>query len=167
MPKVWNLGNTTLRNPNRLQSGLVLLEKEFQGNLHGKEAENAFVGRLKEEGIIETQSTELDWFGRKWRSAFVKLGFITEKFPQKYARIAESVNEKFRLKGKGYEVTPSGYALINAGDSTGAIDDVFTRQLIQHEIPSPIERNFHNGRMKPFIFLLQILYRLLQKKNKG
>jgi hypothetical protein len=167
MPKVWNLGNTTVRNPNRLQSGLVLLEKEFQGNLYGKEAESAYVERLKEEGIIDTQGTELDWFGRKWRSAFVKLGFITEKFPEKYKNEAKVINEQLKLRGTAYEVTPSGYALIGAGDSIGAIDDVFTRQLIQHELPSPIERSFPEGRMKPFIFLLQVLYRLSKKEEKG
>ncbi len=48
MPKVWNFGNTTLRNPNRLQDGLILLEKEFQGNLYGQERESLFVQRLNE-----------------------------------------------------------------------------------------------------------------------
>jgi len=34
MPKVWNLGNTTVRNPNRIEEGLKLFSDEFQGRVH-------------------------------------------------------------------------------------------------------------------------------------
>jgi len=39
MPKVWNIGNTTIRNPNRIELGLRLFAEEFQGNVHGPKAE--------------------------------------------------------------------------------------------------------------------------------
>lgn len=165
MPKVWNLGNTTVRNPNRLREGLILLAREFQGNLHGADQETKFVKELKEAKIIESEGSNPDWFGRKWRSAFVKLGFITEKFNKKYDSLRD-ISKELGLQGKDYEITPAGKLLISA-DSIGAIDDIFTRQLVHHEIPSPLEGSFPIGKMKPFIFLLQILYELQNLKQPG
>lgn len=166
MPKVWNFGNTTVRNPNRLQDGLILLEKEFQGNLYGQEQESLFVQRLNEKGIIESAGSNSDWFGRKWRSAFVKLGFITDKFGGSFATEFREISSDLEINAMDYEVTPAGYLLINA-TSLGAIEDVFIRQFICHEIPSPIEGSFPPGRMKPFIFLLQVLYELRRQHQQG
>lgn len=159
MPKVWNLGNTTVRNPNRLRDGLILLSQEFDGRLYGPEAESQFSRRLNEVGIIDSEGTSPDWFGRKWRSAFVKLGFITDRFSQRHRAIVLRLSEDFGFSDAGYQVTPAGKLLIGA-DSLGAIEDIFTRQLIQHEISSPLEGSFPEGSMKPFILFLQVLYRL-------
>ena len=166
MPKVWNLGNTTVRNPNRLRDGLIVLEREFNGNLSGDEREGAYSQRLNELGIIESAGTEPAWFGRKWRSAFVKLGFITEKFSKKQKAVEQRLSEDFGFTDVGYEVTPAGQLLIGA-DSLGAIEDIFTRQLIQHEIASPLEGSFPDGSMKPFILFLQVLHRLYREKKPG
>lgn len=166
MPKVWNLGNTTVRNPNRLRDGLILLKDEFAGNLHGSEQESLFSRRLNETGIIDSEGSNPDWFGRKWRSAFVKLGFLTEKFSQKEHELLSHLQKDFGFRNCGYEVTPAGNLLI-AADSLGAVEDVFTRQLIQHEIPSPIEGSFPGGSMKPFIFFLQILNELRRLNQPG
>src|SRR4030067_3596696 len=76
---VWNFGNTTLRNPNRMARGLRLFADEFQGRIYGVGAEAKFAARLAKEGIVETSGKNAAWFGRKWRSAFVKLGFATDK----------------------------------------------------------------------------------------
>lgn len=166
MPKVWNLGNTTVRNPNRLRDGLILLSEEFNGRLYGAVQEENFSRRLNEVGIIDSEGTSPDWFGRKWRSAFVKLGFITEKFSQKQKAITQKLSEDFGFTDAGYEVTPAGRLLIGA-DSLGAIEDIFTRQLIQHEISSPLEGSFPAGSMKPFILFLQVLYKLYREKQPG
>lgn len=166
MPKVWNLGNTTVRNPNRLRDGLILLSEEFNGRLYGAEQEGNFSRRLNEVGIIDSEGTSPDWFGRKWRSAFVKLGFITEKFSQRHKTIVQWLTDDFGFTDAGYEVTPAGRLLIGA-DSLGAIEDIFTRQLIQHEISSPLEGSFPEGSMKPFILFLQVLYRLHREGQPG
>ena len=152
--KAWDLGNTTVRNPNRLQNGLKILADEFQGIISGKEAEAAFIKRLAAEGVLDTTGKQPAWFGRKWRSAFVKLGFISEKFPKRYSHLYSILKEKLHMQGVVYELTPSGKRLVDA-NSLGAIEDIFTRQLICLEIPSPIERKFKDVTMKPFIFLLE------------
>lgn len=164
MPKVWNLGNTTIRNPNRLRDGLILFEKEFQGKAHGRIVEAKFSKRLKEEGIIETAGSEADWFGRKWRSAFVKLGFIVNRFPLRLKKIFSDQFLGFDFRD--YKITPAGYALINAS-SQEEINDIFLRQLAFLELNSPTEDKFPPGNMKPFIFLLQVLAMLKKKKEEG
>ncbi len=164
MPRVWNLGNTTVRNPNRLRDGLIVFEKEFQGKAHGNEAEANFTKRLKESDVLDTDGSEPDWFGRKWRSAFVKLGFIVDRFPK---GIKKSLQDKsFGFKFEDYFVTPAGHALIQAS-SQEEINDIFLRQLAFLELQSPLEKKFPSGNMKPFIFLLQVLNGLREKNEDG
>ena len=166
MRRVWDFGNTTVRNPNRLRDGLVILANEFQGKLQGKIAEAKFSKRLSEEGIIKTSGSQPDWFGRKWRSAFVKLGFITNKFRGELVERFKKVENSLGLKGEAYELTPAGKLLIQA-NSLGAIEDVFLRQLAHLELNSPTEDKYPNGNMKPFIFLLQVIYRLQKEDMEG
>ena len=165
MPNVWNLGNTTLRNPNRIEQGLDLFAKEFQGNIRGEEQETLFAKRLNEEGIVSSGGTYSAFLARKWRNAFVKLGFATENKKIVKDTLA---NEKpdLKLRGLEYEITPAGKRLINAS-SIGAIHDVYLRQLVQHEIPSPIEKGFPKGQLKPFILLTEVLYKLHKYNKRG
>ncbi len=171
MPNVWNLGNTTIRNPNRIELGLRLFSEEFQGNVHGAEAEERFAKRLAEEEIVESEGSYGDLFGRKWRSVLVKLGFATDikyiigKRSFKVVDLAKQRPE-LGLKGLEYELTPAGKHLLEA-DTTGAIQDVFLRQLVRHELPSPIESGFPRGQIKPFIYVLQVLKKLLERNEQG
>jgi hypothetical protein len=173
MPDVWNIGNTTVRNPNRIELGLQLFEKEFQGRLTGEEAEIRFTKRLVEEEIITSESEREDaaFFGRKWRNVFVKLGFATDKLyrgidgtftPMDLARDKPEIN----LHGLEYELTPVGNNLLRA-NSIAAIQDVYLRQLITLEIPNPIEGSFPDGEVKPFILLLQLLKFLFVNNEPG
>src|SRR5215813_2157584 len=83
---VWNIGNTTVRNPSRIQEGLKLFAQEFNGDVDGSDRERVFWNRLIEAEIVDTDAkTDSDWNGRKWRSCFVKLGFISGK---KYSAFA-------------------------------------------------------------------------------
>lgn len=67
MQKVWNFGNTTLRNPNRIEQGLKIFEESFQGRLDGRAEETAFALKLYDEGIVgATGGEEKDLLGRKW-----------------------------------------------------------------------------------------------------
>ena len=55
--KIWLVGNTGLRNPNRIQDGLnVYANSSFVGKLHGKENEIGFMNLLNKEGIIQNES---------------------------------------------------------------------------------------------------------------
>ena len=166
MLEVWNFGNTTVRNPNRIEIGLKLFANEFQGRLTGDDAEINFANRLIEEDVVssESEGDKAAWLARKWRSVLTKLGFATNKnyrlgqhrfTPRNLADIKPELN----LQGFNYELTPSGNNLLRA-DSLAAIHDVYLRQLLAHEVPNPIESNFSDGMMKPFIFLLQVLHKL-------
>ena len=168
---VWNLGNTTLRNPNRIARGLRLFADEFQGKVYVPSEEARFAVRLAEEGIVETEGENNAWFGRKWRSAFVKLGFATDKAVKINGKTVKAESfplnlPDLQLSGLPFELTPVGRRLLDAskGESSTAIEDVYLRQLTMLELPSPIEPRFINGKMKPFILLLQILD-VLQSKN--
>lgn len=165
MPKSWNLGNTTVRNPHRIADGLAVFAREFEGKISDSEDEAAFTARLHEEGVLTTSGSYGAWLGRKWRSAFHKMGFITGRRPIMTADLPEEKPD-LGLKGLEYEVTPSGNRLLEA-ETLGAIQDVYLRQLVCHQIPSPIEGGFPDGQMKPFIFLLQVLYRLDESGKVG
>ena len=53
---IWLVGNTGLRNPNRIQDGFkVFAGSPFVGNLHGKENEIGFMNFLNEKGIIQNE----------------------------------------------------------------------------------------------------------------
>jgi hypothetical protein len=71
-----------------------------------------------------------------------------------------------KLRGLECELTSMGHRLLEA-NTTGEIQDVFLRQFIRYEIPSPIEGLFPEGRMKPFIYLLQILTKLREQDKEA
>ena len=89
---IWLVGNTGLRNPNRIQEGFsVFASSSFVGKLHGRENELGFMRLLDEKGIIQNEDGK-DVSGshaRKWRLMFAKNGFI---YPQVKAGIASLRN---------------------------------------------------------------------------
>jgi len=165
MPKVWNIGNTTVRNPKRIENALkVYVEEGFSGNAKGAEVESRLHSKLKEREVLEFDGEPSDWNGRKWRAAFYQLGFISfEKYnidgnrystAELFQRInAQSVTAAFQL-------TESGRKLISA-NSIPEIEDIYTRQYACYELPNSLETGFPEGRFKPFILFLQVL-KLLQ-----
>lgn len=72
---IWLVGNTGLRNPNRIQDGFkVFAGSPFVGNLHGKDNEIGFMNLLNEKGIIQNEEgkDESGSHARKWRLMFAK-----------------------------------------------------------------------------------------------
>ena len=172
---VWNISNTSIRNPERIQEGLQLFAREFQGNLDGRPAEQEFALRLYSSGIV-TRSREDDNVsdvGRKWRSCFTQLGFASHK---KYGRgdsgfgIQDFISNypSLELSNRPYELTPVGKALTDA-DNLPTIQDIFMRQLVCYEVPSPVESSYRENeyKIKPFILLLQILSELNNNSLEG
>jgi len=144
---------------------------EFNGNLDGDQQERLLIKRLSEEGVLQTDEPS-SWHGRKWRSCFTKLGLASYKdSAYKYngypdttlADLAQLVNG---LTGKSYELTPAGAALL-ASDTAAAIGDVFLRQLLRLEIPSPTEQEKPEENLKPLVLLLQVLYILHDRGELG
>lgn len=75
--KTWNLGNTTVRNPERIKDALRVFNENFEGQAFTIEAQNQFFSALIEANVIKgdpNQAGSRDWSGRKWGSAFNKLG---------------------------------------------------------------------------------------------
>ena len=106
---IWLVGNTGLRNPNRIQEGFfVFANSPFVGNLRGSENEIGFMNLLNEKGIIQNEcgKDETGSHARKWRLMFAKNGFI---YPQ-----VRKVEGKQDELGKLDDLTPFGKAFLNA-----------------------------------------------------
>lgn len=120
---IWLVGNTGLRNPNRIQEGFsVFANSSFVGNLHGKENEIGFMNLLNEKGIIQNKSgkDESGSHARKWRLMFAKNGFIYPKL----RKIDGNQNEL----GKLDDLTPFGRNFLKA-DTYPAVQECYLRAM--------------------------------------
>ncbi|MXZ56773.1 MAG: AlwI family type II restriction endonuclease [Gammaproteobacteria bacterium] len=140
---VWHIGNTTVRTPYRLRDALQALQhSSLNGNLEGREQENAFASLLHENGILVAPRVrageDASDLGRKWRSALSQLGLITPNLP---SPVTQTAIDGCELSGRAYEITPSGHRLI-ASKSVGAQQECFLRCLLSYRIPSVIEDRY-------------------------
>lgn len=132
--KIWHVGNTGLRNPNRIQEGLAVYAKSaFVGKLHGRDNEIGFMNLLNKEGIIQNESgkDESGSHARKWRLMFAKNGYI---YPQ--------VNKKDGNQddlGAMDDITSFGRTFLKA-DTFPAVQECFLRAMSveQFEMPNKI-----------------------------
>lgn len=138
--KTWNLGNTTVRNPERIKAGLRLLKEHFEGKAFDLASQREFFEILLKQGLIEgnpPQEKNRAASGRKWQSVCYKLGFI---------------HRSQRINGV-ISITDAGNALL--GDD--AIEsDVFLRQLLKVQLPSPTEQRFDGAKIHPFYLVLGV-----------
>lgn len=165
MPKVWNIGNTTVRNPKRIENALrVFVEEGFSGNAKGSLAEARLHEKLKERQVLEFDGPASDWNGRKWRAAFYQLGFVSYEdyniAGRRYTTAELFSQISIPDVDSPYQITPAGLKLISA-QSVPEIEDIYTRQFACYELPNTLEGGFPVGaKMKPFILFLQVLKRL-------
>lgn len=120
---IWLVGNTGLRNPNRIQEGFsVFANSPFVGNLRGREQEIGFMNLLNEKGIIQNESgkDESGSHARKWRLMFAKNGFI---YPQ--VRKADGNQDEL---GTLDDLTPFGKAFLKA-DTYSAVQECYLRAM--------------------------------------
>jgi len=78
MMEIWQIGNTGVRNPMRIQDALrAYSESELVGNIRGKPAEIALMVYLGNKGILNNESGRdpTGSYGRKFRLLFNKMGF--------------------------------------------------------------------------------------------
>lgn len=128
---IWLVGNTGLRNPNRIQEGFsVFANSSFVGNLHGKENEIGFMNLLNEKGIIQNESgkDESGSHARKWRLMFAKNGFI---YPQ-----VKKTDGKQEELGKLDDLTPFGKTFLKA-DTYPAVQECYLRAMSVEQFPMP------------------------------
>lgn len=128
---IWLVGNTGLRNPNRIQEGFsVFANSLFVGNLRGKENEIGFMNLLNDKGIIQNESgkDESGSHARKWRLMFAKNGFI---YPQ--VRKADGNQEEL---GKLDDITPFGKMFLKA-DTYPAVQECYLRAMSVEQFSMP------------------------------
>lgn len=153
--KPWNLGNTTVRNPYRLQLGLkALYHSPFHGDLKGKEKEQGFAQELHDSKVVlvkrleETPSKDASDVGRKWRAALSQLGFIVHDK-------AVDVDSKFSPN----KITENGLNLLNA-TTISSVQECFLRALSAYYIPSVIESYKVYESFSPLRHVLRVMLAL-------
>ena len=126
---IWLVGNTGLRNPNRIQEGFaVFAHSSFVGNLHGKENEIEFMKLLDEKGIIQNEEgkDESGSHARKWRLMFAKNGFI-------YPQVKKKDGNQEDL-GALDALTPFGKMFLKA-DTYPAVQECYLRSMSVEQFP--------------------------------
>ncbi|WP_410078607.1 AlwI family type II restriction endonuclease [Ruminococcus sp.] len=148
--KIWLVGNTGLRNPNRIQEGLAVYAKSaFVGKLHGRDNEIGFMNLLNKEGIIQNESgkDESGSHARKWRLMFAKNGYI-------YPQVGKKDGNQEDL-GAMDEITPLGRTFIKAY-TFPAVQECFLRAMSVEQFEMPDKTTYFS----PLRWMLAIMLEL-------
>ena len=156
---IWQIGNNGMRNPNRLQNGLLAYSRYPMighiGNIKkiGKEEEIAFSEYLNEEGVITADLQKNDGtHARKWRYVAQKMGFIFPPVPKGHLQDELGDLNMF---------TPSGKSFLEC-TSRAAIYDCFLRAQIVSTEESKYQKGFY---FSPIRYTAAVLLEL--KKING
>lgn len=152
--KCWNVGNTTVRNPNRIKDGLRVFNDYFVGKVWDTNQQVNFYLKLVEKGIIEPKDGKLPSRksqgigGRKWVAAFNQLGFARAWQSQGLAKL-----------------TPVGEALVREN----AEDEIYLRQFLKLQLPSPLEHgtDYEGFSINPLRFTLKVMSKLEKLGQPG
>ncbi len=155
--KIWLLGNTGLRNPNRIQEGFsVFANSAFVGHLHSRENEIGFMNLLDEKGIIQNEEGK-DSSGshaRKWRLMFAKNGFIYPQIQKKDGRQEEL--------GALDDITPFGRSFLKA-DTYPAVQECYLRAMSVEQFPMTDGMHYFS----PLRWLLAIMLELEKRTGSS
>ncbi len=155
--KIWLVGNTGLRNPNRIQEGFsVFANSAFVGHLHGRENELGFMNLLDEKGIIQNEEGK-DSTGshaRKWRLMFAKNGLIYPQIQKKDGRQEEL--------GRLDDITPFGRTFLKA-DTYSALQECYLRAMSVEQYPMPDGIHYFS----PLRWLLAIMLELERRTGSS
>lgn len=154
--KIWLVGNTGLRNPNRIQDGFAAYASSpFVGNLR-EENEVAFMNFLNEKGIIQNEAgkDESGSHARKWRLMFSRNGFI-------YPQIKKKDGSQEDL-GPLDEITPFGRTFLKA-DTYPAVQECFLRSMSVEQYPMPDGIHYFS----PLRWLLAIMLELERRTGSS
>ncbi len=155
--EIWLVGNTGLRNPNRIQDGFsVFAGSAFVGNLHGRDNEIGFMNLLDEKGIIQNQAgkDESGSHARKWRLMFAKNGFI---YPQVKAKDGRQED-----LGTLDDITPFGRSFLKA-DTYPAVQECYLRAMSVEQFPMPDGVHYFS----PLRWLLAIMLELERRTGSS
>lgn len=175
---LWHIGNTTVRTPYRLRDALrALFESPLNGNINGRDQENAFAFLLHEKGVLDApriaEGSDVSDLGRKWRVALSQLGFITPQLTPlnrrtgpidpELALMSEGIEG---LSGRTYEITPNGHRLLQS-ETLSAQQECFLRSLAAYRLPSRLEKNLKVKSFSPLRFVLHVMYALTEAAQEG
>lgn len=149
--KTWNLGNTTVRNPERIRDALRVFRDEYSGRTFDVATQNEFFTSLIRADVIKgdpNQTGSRDWSARKWASAFNKLGLALPRGTKANPVVT---------------ITPAGEALLS-DDSLES--DVFLRQMLKIQLPSPTEDDLEGASIHPFFLVLSVAVELIKRDMK-
>ena len=155
---IWLVGNTGLRNPNRIQEGFsVFASSPYVGNLRGRDNEIGFMRLLNEKGIIQNEDgkDESGSHARKWRLMFAKNGFI-------YPQVKNKDGAQDEL-GALDEITPFGRTFLNA-DTYPAVQECFLRSMSVEQYPMPNDGTHY---FSPLRWLLAIMLELERRTGSS
>lgn len=154
--KIWLVGNTGLRNPNRIQEGFfVYANSPFVGNLRD-ENEVDFMNFLNEKGVIQNEEgkDESGSHARKWRLMFARNGFIYPQVKKKDGRQEEL--------GSLDDITPFGRSFLKA-DTYPAIQECYLRAMSVEQYPMPDGMNYFS----PLRWLLAIMLEIEKRTGSS
>ena len=155
--KIWLVGNTGLRNPNRIQEGFsVFASSAFVGHLHGRDNELGFMNLLDEKGIIQNEEGK-DSSGshaRKWRLMFAKNGLIYPQVQKKDGRQEDL--------GPLDDITPFGRSFLKA-DTYPAVQECYLRAMSVEQFPMPDGVHYFS----PLRWLLAIMLELEKRTGSS
>lgn len=154
---IWLVGNTGLRNPNRIQEGFsVFANSAFVGHLHGRGNELGFMNLLDEKGIIHNEEGK-DSSGshaRKWRLMFAKNGLI-------YPQIQKNDGQQEEL-GALDDITPFGRSFLKA-DTYPAVQECYLRAMSVEQFAMPDGVHYFS----PLRWLLSIMLELEKRTGSS
>ena len=154
--EIWLVGNTGLRNPNRIQDGFAIFANSpYVGNLRGRDNEIGFMRLLDEKGIIQNENgkDESGSHARKWRLMFSRNGFI-------YPQLKKKDGEQEEL-GPLDEITPFGRTFLKA-DTYPAVQECFLRSMSVEQYPMPDGMHYFS----PLRWLLAVMLELERRTGK-
>ncbi|TFH03660.1 MAG: AlwI family type II restriction endonuclease, partial [Candidatus Thorarchaeota archaeon] len=148
----WNLGNTTIRNPNRIKEGLRIFKKNFEGKPFTEREQLEFYKELLKAGILESRGASdrsKEITGRKWAACFNQLGFT----------IAWKSRDVVRI-------TDAGNALLSDDIPE---EEVFLKQFLKYRLPTPIEKGkeYAGFDVNPLYVILRLLNDLAEENEPG
>ena len=124
MGEIWQIGNTGVRNPMRIQDALrAYSESGFVGNIRGVPREIAFMKYLGEKGLLNNEDGRdpSGSYGRKFRLMFNNMGFAYNRAGAYRGVTQEEI-------GPLDELTPFGRSFLRA-ETVPAIQEHFLRAL--------------------------------------
>lgn len=154
---IWLVGNTGLRNPNRIQEGFkAFANSPYVGKLRGKENEIGFMNFLNDQGIIQNEAGK-DTSGshaRKWRLMFSKNGFI-------YPQVKKKDGDQNEL-GNLDDITPFGRTFLKA-DTYPAVQECYLRALSVEQFAMPDGKSYFS----PLRWILAIMLELEKRTGSS